>query len=119
MGVVYHLRRCGSYFALAALALQIALSFGHIHRHDLAGAAATAVASAEPSRQIAPQLPDADEYCAICASIFLVSTSFVPDAPQLPLPALLESPDRSIDVAFVVDVGLGRAPFQPRAPPLA
>ena len=29
-------RRCGVYLALAAVTLQLALSFGHVHRHDLA-----------------------------------------------------------------------------------
>jgi hypothetical protein len=28
-------RRCGVYLALAALTLQFALSFGHMHRHDI------------------------------------------------------------------------------------
>ena len=28
---------------------------------------------------------DADDYCAICATIHLASTSFLPDAPQLPV----------------------------------
>jgi hypothetical protein len=28
-------RRCGAYLALAALTLQLALSFAHVHKHDL------------------------------------------------------------------------------------
>jgi len=121
MALVFNLRRFGGFLALAALALQIGLSFGHIHRHDLvrpagliAGGTATAGHLAAP-----PSDNDADEYCAICASIFLVSTSFVPEAPPLPLPALLEDADRRIDVTSVVIVEPRRAPFQSRAPPHA
>ena len=29
-------RRCGAYLALAALMLQLALSFEHVHKHDVA-----------------------------------------------------------------------------------
>jgi hypothetical protein len=50
------------------------------------------VAAANVSRSQSPaQHPanHADDYCAICAVIHLTSTSFLPDAPQLPVPFLV------------------------------
>jgi hypothetical protein len=121
VALVFNFRRFGSFLGLAALALQLVLSFGHVHRHDLVGPAGFSSAGAATTGQSAGQLSDdgADEYCAICASIFLASTSFVPEPPQLPLPILFEGIDCVIDVASVVVVEPRRAPFQSRAPPLA
>ena len=54
------------------------------------------VAAANVSRSQSPaQHPanHADDYCAICAVIHLTSTSsFLPDAPQLPVPFLARGP---------------------------
>ena len=121
MSLVSYLRRCGGYLALAALTLQIALSFGHVHpigtlRTDVAN-----IASVEGLWQVPSHLPadDADGPCAICASISLASTSFVPDAPQLRLPTLFERVQTSTETAFVLVFELQRGSFLSRAPPLA
>jgi hypothetical protein len=108
--------------ALAALALQMAVSCGHVHLDGIHPApAAFSVFGA--ARQAAQSLPapqpsdDGDDYCAICATIYLAANSFVPPAPQLPVPfvsQVIEHFDR-IDVHFVTP---RRAPFQSRAPPL-
>jgi hypothetical protein len=118
---VFNLRRLGSFLGLAALGLQIVLSFGHTHHHETIRPAGVIAADAVTTGQIVaqPAREDTDEYCAICASIFLASTSFVPDPPRLPLPILLEGLDRRIDVVSVVIVEPRRAPFQSRAPPHA
>jgi hypothetical protein len=73
------------------MALQLALSFGHIHLERLANASVIASATtskAPPSQQTPTQHPgnEADDFCAICATIHLASSSFSPDAPLLPIP---------------------------------
>jgi hypothetical protein len=128
MGLVRTHRRFGSCLALAALALQIVVSFGHVHLDGLVRAvpAVTAASShgtaaVQASRQNPAPSPagDADDYCAICASIYLASTSFVPQAPQLPLPAGFARIEHSVGIAFGLRVEPRRVAFQSRAPPLA
>ena len=115
-------KRFGGWLALTALALQMVVSFGHVHLdaiHRAAPLVATAGASAQvvqPSPTPQPQ-NDADDYCAICASIFLAATSFVPQAPQLPVPFGGERVELAFVVAFDV-VEPRRVLFQSRAPPL-
>ncbi len=114
-------RRFGGWLALAALALQMVVSFGHVHLdavHRAAPLVATAGASAQAARPSPTPQPqnDADDYCAICASIFLAATSFVPQAPQLPVPFGSERVELSFVVAFNV-VEPRRVLFQSRAPP--
>ena len=83
---LYH-RRFGSWLALAALALQIVLSFAHVH---LDGAhrtypALTIAGSGAQASQFPAQQPGDDEddhYCAICATIYLAANSFMPSAPR-------------------------------------
>src|SRR5262245_9242430 len=84
-------QRCGSWLALAAMALQLVLSFGHVHLEKFGGGSAfpsVAVSKAPSSQQNPTQQPakDAADFCAICATIHLASTSFLPDAPLLPVP---------------------------------
>lgn len=121
MSLVRHLRRCGSCLALAALALQIALSFGHFHPIGAVRTVVASIASADGLRQVPAQLSDDDANgsCAICAAIFLASTSFVPDAPQLRLPELFKRVEPSTDAAFVLVFEPRRGSFRSRAPPLA
>jgi hypothetical protein len=115
-------KRFGGWVAFAALALQMVVSFGHVHLdavHRAAPLMATAGAIAQavqPSPAPQPQ-NDADDYCAICASIFLAATSFVPQAPQLPVPFGGERIELSFVVAFDV-VEPRRVLFQSRAPPI-
>lgn len=121
---VHRYRRHGAYLALVALALQIVLSFGHVDlggiigptHLTLAGKQNTVGAQAQPG----PVKPsgDGDSYCPICASIFLVSNSFVSEPPKLPVPDGFERTIHSIRI----DRGIS-APrsiiFRSRAPPAA
>jgi hypothetical protein len=126
MGWVYGHKRHGAFLALAALALQIVLSFGHVHLDGIRPAAARAVAAgphkaavAQASGQVPAQNPgDDDDYCAICASIFLVSTSFVSEPPQLPVPLGFERIEHSFSVLNGI-IEPRRIAFQSRAPPAA
>jgi hypothetical protein len=130
MGWVRFHRRYGAWPGLAALVLQIALSFGHIHVGNLhvsvAAQASGAIAkslhlTSAPSPQKSPvqQHPaDDDDYCAICASIFLASTSLAAQPPQLPVPLGFERV--ALSAGFERTIGASRPVyFQSRAPPAA
>ena len=122
MGWVQHHRRHGAMLALIALALQVVLAFGHVHlrgfggnpHHVIAGQASLA----HPPLQ-APAIPgDDDDYCAICASIFLASSAFAPAPPQLLVPASFRRIEHYINAAQPLAEQL-RLAFRSRAPPVA
>jgi hypothetical protein len=113
----------GGRLALFALALQIALSFGHIHREDIYGPAraTAAIAAAAVADNSAPSdrsSKHSDDYCAICATMSLLGSSFVATAPQLPLPVVSHFIDH-VDRVAAIFVPTRRASFQSRAPPAA
>jgi hypothetical protein len=135
MGWVRCHKRYGGFLALAALALQIVLAFGHVHpvhvhvgKANLDGIGSAAAhravapetaAVAQSSRQMPAQNPgDDDDYCAICASIYLASTSLISQPPLLPLPVEFERVVRVFDTADGI-VATRRVAFQSRAPPTA
>ena len=116
-------RRWSTWLALAAMALQLVLSLGHVHLEKLASgpAIASMAASTAPSPQQNPiQHPanEADDFCAICATIHLASSSFLPDAPLLPVPFASRTIEHFGHFSFIF-VSPRRAAFQSRAPPLA
>jgi hypothetical protein len=99
------------------------LSFGHVHLDGLASPpAVTSVAASEtPSSQQNPAHHPANEtedHCAICAIIHLASSSFLPDAPLLPVPFASRTVEHFSHFSFVF-ISPQRAAFQSRAPPLA
>jgi hypothetical protein len=113
--------------ALFALAVQMVVSFGHMHRDDLGlPALATAHWARFPSGAAQSltgptdrnQYPSSDDYCPICASIALLATG----APSLPpvivapplISRVLSSPASLYLVATQAILS-----FQARAPPLA
>jgi hypothetical protein len=105
------------------MALQLALSFGHIHLEKFAsGSVVTSVAASKPpsSQQNPIQHPanEAGDYCAICATIHLASSSLVPDASLLPAPFASRTIEHFSNFTFVF-ISPQRAAFQSRAPPLA
>jgi hypothetical protein len=124
MGWVYRHKRHGALFALAALALQIAVSFGHVHLDGVVRAASHSTVAGAPKitlAQSSPQLPaqnsgDDDDYCAICASIFLVSSSFVSEPPKLPVPVGFTRIERSFSITRGI-IAPRRVAFRSRAPP--
>ena len=107
-------RRVSGWLALFALALQLVLSFGHVHAGDFAVPGAAQAQAVAPAGD-AP--PDGDEHgdCAICATLHLNSV-LLPDAPQ---PA---EPLRTADGRFATSDAFdktseARFAFQARAPP--
>jgi hypothetical protein len=131
MNFVHRHKRRGALLALAALALQITLAFGHVHLNDLhlrgvtGGLRGTTFAPYRATlAQTLPQAPaqnsnDDDDYCAICASIFLVSTSFTPVPPVLPVPIGFQRIEHPFDHAHGGTEPRRRLAFQSRAPPAA
>ena len=117
---VWNMRRFCGLLALAALALQLVLSFGHLHLDGVhrTSHAATLAGSSAQAPQLPAQQPGDDDYCAICATIYLAANSFVPQAPQLPLP-FVSRPIKHLDRVAVACITPRRTPFQSRAPPLA
>jgi Protein of unknown function (DUF2946) len=123
MGWVDRHKRHGSVLALIALALQIVLAFDHVHLHGLAQNSHAAIAQRTAVAQTAPQAPaqnhgDDDDYCAVCASIFLASSAFAPPPPQLPLPATFQRVEHSFNAAHAL-AERQRSGFRSRAPPEA
>lgn len=115
----------GSRLALMALALQVILSFGHIHLYRPAQASTSSATAAESGAALlsghAPgHNPDGslDPDCAICALIQLVATSAPSVAPDLPIPSNfgLIRPQAS---AELISASAPHSLFQARAPPEA
>jgi hypothetical protein len=119
---VRDVRRFAGCLALAALALQLVLSFGHVHLDGVhpASHGTTVAGASTQSQQLPAQQPgsDGDDYCVICATIYLATNSFIPQAPQLPV-LLASRRIEHVDRVAIVFVAPRRSPFQSRAPPLA
>jgi hypothetical protein len=126
---IRHNVRWAARLALFALAVHMAVSFGHVHVDIVAAAAASGTSAAagdadfaatsEPARPAHPYRNSAaHDFCALCANIGLFGALIltVPSA----LAALRES-DR-IQYGYASATGIPRQPrssFQARAPPLA
>jgi hypothetical protein len=108
--------------ALFALALQITLSFGHIHARDFAGVPGVAVAQAQPTASGPTGDPgtghSTDDYCLICATSNLAGTLVLPGQIALVLP--VASTDSSYEHFCAAFCGrIEHALFRARAPPYA
>jgi hypothetical protein len=112
-------RRWGSYPALFALALQLVLSFGHVHLDGLGATAPVAASqsgnSSHPGKSRG-SVPDADEFCAICAVISMSGALVIPQPPAL---AFTAPPHDAFfaDLAAILVTRHERGYFQARAPP--
>jgi hypothetical protein len=115
-------RRFSGALALFALALQITLSFGHIHLRDFAGIPGVAVAQAQdnsnrPAGHNGADHP-ADGYCLVCATTSLAGTLVLADQVALPVPVIsADIQHRQLHAASWSHVN--HAPFHARAPPVA
>jgi hypothetical protein len=121
--------RLGSWCALFALAVQVAVSFGHAHRADFGWPSGFLAASTSAAEQPAPPLsatPSAPskpaglafDYCAICAVMNLAASAVPAAAPGLPVPIVLGAL-RFWTVPNISTAQLPHLLFQARAPPLA
>ncbi len=108
-----YLTRLGARLGLLALALQLVLSFAHIHPLPSPLSAVSA-----PAGKHVPDLPLAGDDCAICANIAAFAALDMPRQADLPPPASLA------EIVVPVSAAGGRrsAPirhFSSRAPPAA
>jgi hypothetical protein len=123
-------QRCGGGLALAALVLQLGLSFGHFHARDFAyqslaysaqrtvsgwNGRTTTPALTEPSSKLA----DDDDQCPICFSSYLLANSFIPDTPPPAIPVDFGNAGGALPRADHLALEAHRAAFQPRGPPIA
>jgi hypothetical protein len=117
-------RRSGAWVALFALALQLVLSFGHVHVDSAAGSipafagiSASQAADVDGTPSDSDHHPGTHDFCAICATIGLASSLLLPQPAQLKLPiADAHKWPREYQAALVA-----RQPhflFQARAPPV-
>ena len=114
-------RRIGAWAALFALAVQITLSFGHVHLGKTVSTRLPGHAAQwQAADGNAPSRPgphsDANDFCAICATIAMVASS------ALPTPALLPAPvatpySWAREFASALPAREAHAFFQARAPP--
>jgi hypothetical protein len=117
-------RQIGSYVALFALCLQLALSFAHIHTEDFSSPAAGSSSSSARAGVEAgdPQQGHeggvAHDDCVICASIFLAGTAVPASPPALATPVDFGAPP--FEGVMSADIRLVRyVSFRTRAPPFA
>ena len=125
----------GSRLALLALAIQFALSFGHVHALAAAPAIATSLAQADLDHAQLPGPPDAVseavqqqpsnhdtdrpiEPCAICAVMSLASNLVFSAPPLLLLPQAVELLYLTTDAEFA-HLNSVHTAFQSRAPPVS
>ena len=115
--------RFGSWCALVALAIQLALSFGHLHIVTSAVAATALASAAEPLAGPPEDSPSPTkhsrvaDYCTICASIHLAGL-----LASEPSSVLAPHPSSAVRLAIGVDAtprAHSGLPFNARAPPLA
>ena len=126
MRLARFLKGTATWLALFALAMQMVVSFGHVHLEGIAHTDPARVASATAGHAtqsfvVQPSSTnddDDDAYCPICASVYLTANSFVPAAPVLPLP-VASSAIRHVDRDLRLFMAQRRSAFQSRAPPLA
>jgi hypothetical protein len=110
-------RRFGSWAAVFALAIQLVLSFGHIHLEEFQGTSSVTAGSSQS--QPNPSGDDrgtGHDFCAICAALNLTSSSVLPAAAVLTTP--VDHPHRWAAVLHPAEVSYRvQLIFQARAPP--
>jgi hypothetical protein len=114
-------RRIGAWAALFALAVQITLSFGHIHLGKIASSGLPALtAQWQAADRSAPPSSghhsDANDFCAICATIAMVASSVLPE-PSAPVPPVAVRHAWDREFAAAMRSRQAHFSFQARAPP--
>ena len=110
--------RIESWAAVFAVAIQLVVSFGHIHLEDFQGASSVTVGSSQT--QQSPSDEDdrgsGHDFCAICAALNLTSSSLLPAAAVLATP--VDHPHRWAPVLHPAEISYRvHFIFQARAPP--
>jgi hypothetical protein len=108
----------GSWLALIALAINIALSFGHIHAiggHHSEHGVVVAPSDGGPNHSDDGKT---DDLCPICMAAAAISTGLAPTPPALPVEFAGALIDRAIEHAVTIPPA-PRAAFHSRAPPIS
>ena len=113
--------RQSAWLALVALAINLALSFGHIHvlgRHSSEQSLLVAALGLAGHGKSRPDEDKADYLCPICIAVGAIANGVASAPPTIPLQLTATVVDRPVEaVRFVL--ALPRAPFQSRGPPIA
>jgi hypothetical protein len=119
--------RSGARFALFALAVQMVLSFGHVHLDDLglpplAGTDSTQIALVAASGSATPaghhhQPASDDDYCPICASMAVLATWMPALPPVLVSPEPMRRVWAPVAALYISPTQISLS-FQARAPPV-
>jgi hypothetical protein len=119
-----HIRR-GSWLALVALAINIGLSFGHIHAIDGKGlqhrSASQITAVVSPDDRQTPGHHDGDQVdllCPICMAAGAIGQALSSGPPALPLAPAWSAIDLTIEPVLAVPQS-PRAAFHSRGPPIS
>jgi len=117
--------RQGSWLALIALAINVALSFGHFHAFDgkvVSGGLIAKVASVvTPNSGSQPSQPNhehADVLCPICVASAAMAQALASVPPGVAVAFAFAAADRTISPDATL-VQTPRAAFQSRGPPLS
>jgi hypothetical protein len=117
--------RQGSWLALIALAINLGLSFGHIHAIDgkvsgrgIAAMAASIALSDDGQKQGQPGDSHADYLCPICMAATAMANALTSAPPALPLEFANVTIGRAV-IPVVALVEPPRAAFQSRGPPIS
>jgi hypothetical protein len=117
--------RQGSWLALIALAMNLGLSFGHVHAIDgsvsgrgIAAMAASIASTDDGERQGYPGDGHADYLCPICMAATAMANALTSTPPALPAEFVNVTIDCTI-ISVVALVEPRRAAFQSRGPPIS
>jgi hypothetical protein len=115
--------RHGSWLALVALAINLAVAFGHVHALDgsergLTAVAATTASADRDQSQNHPADGQADYLCPICMAAAAMGTALAPAPPALPIAFTISAVDHAIEQDFGI-ARPQRAAFRPRGPPIS
>jgi hypothetical protein len=117
--------RQGTWLALIALAINLGLSFGHVHAIDgkisgrgIATVAASIASTDAGDRQRQPGDGHADYLCPICMAATAIANALTSTPPALPVEFANVTIDRTI-ASVVALVEPQRAAFQSRGPPIS
>jgi hypothetical protein len=111
--------RSGAWFALVAMAIQLALTFGHLHLRVTSAQQVAKAAVTLPDGSSLPTKPRlADEHCAVCTQIQMAGTGVPAAAASLPIPVRFIAARFSVGIEHDSPSSLPRH-FQARGPPIA
>ena len=113
----------GAWLALVALAINFALSFGHVHvagHHSSESSLLVAALGLSDHGKAKGHSDDgqSDSLCPICMATSAIANALASAPPAIPLQVTQTVIDRPVEAIRLV-LALQRAPFQSRGPPIS